>query len=134
MGLVMTLALLTGCRSHHAATDYVPSEDKARAALTMVLNAWQAGNQATSIPDAKPRIEIADPQLKPGQTLSHFEILGEVPAEAPRCFLVHLELDNPSESRKVRYVVLGLDPLWVFRYEDYLMMTHWDHSMDAEKK
>ena len=35
-------------------------------------------------------------------------------------------VDHPREERRARYVVLGQAPMWVFRYEDYEMMTHWE--------
>jgi hypothetical protein len=32
----------------------------------------------------------------------------------------------------VRYNVLGRDPIWVFRLEDYEMISHWEHPMIGE--
>jgi hypothetical protein len=27
-------------------------------------------------------------------------------------------------------VVIGIDPLWVFRHEDYDLLLHWEHPME----
>jgi hypothetical protein len=34
---------------------------------------------------------------------------------------------------KVRYIVLGIDPLFVFRQEDFDLLMHWDHHMPASQ-
>jgi hypothetical protein len=44
-------------------------------------------------------------------------------------FTVKLTLEDPATELKARYVVVGIDPVWVFRQEDYDMLSHWDHPM-----
>jgi hypothetical protein len=58
--------------------------------------------------------------------LIDYEMLGEVSGEGPRTFVVRLKLDNPVAKREVRYYLVGIDPLWVFRQEDYDALVHWD--------
>ena len=53
----------------------------------------------------------------------------EPESDGPRVFTVKLTLVNPGEEVKARYVVMGLDPLWVIRNEDFEMLAHWDHPM-----
>jgi hypothetical protein len=48
-----------------------------------------------------------------------------------RPFAVRLILGEPREIVATRYLVLGLDPLWVFRQEDFERMLHWEHKMDG---
>ena len=31
-------------------------------------------------------------------------------------------------------VVVGIDPIWVIRHEDYEMLTHWSHPVAGDKK
>jgi hypothetical protein len=69
-----------------------------------------------------------------GRTLKGYSILGPVPTEAPLCFAVQLTLGNPAGELRERYVVLGLDPLWVWRYDDYVMLMHWSHPMPDDQK
>jgi hypothetical protein len=73
-----------------------------------------------------------DAYRDPGERLAGYRILGEVPADAPRCYAVELRL-HPSRIEKTRYVVVGIDPLWVFRMEDYQLLSQWDHRMTDEK-
>ena len=47
---------------------------------------------------------------------------------------MNLTLGNPAAELRERYVVVGRDPVWVIRYDDYEMLTHWHHPMPADKK
>jgi hypothetical protein len=124
-----------GCGSGKAGIErYVPSETTARRALDAVLTAWKAGETAGPIRLADPplNLEVDDAHRRPNQQLVDFEILGEVAAEGPRSFAVRLFLDSPREELQVRYYLVGIDPLWVMRQEDYDLVVHWDHAMPAE--
>jgi hypothetical protein len=58
-------------------------------------------------------------------------VLSEVSlAAAGRCYVVGLKFDNPPAERRERFVVVGIDPLWVFRKEDYDKLAHWEHPME----
>lgn len=104
---------------------YVPSTETAREALTAALEAWKDGQAPGVIDTLSTPVQVVDDQRRSGQQLRQYEILGAVPGEGPRCFVVRLQLDQPLEERKVRFLVTGLDPLWVFRQEDYEMLLHW---------
>jgi hypothetical protein len=123
-----------GCGGSPRNEDYVPSEDSARAALEVYLAAWQRGDRSQTLPDTTPQVMVADELRGKGRSLHGYEILGPVPADAPRCFAVRLTLGNPAEEIRDRYVVVGKDPIWVWRYDDYLMVIHWEHAMPADKK
>jgi hypothetical protein len=107
---------------------YVPDAAKAQEALDQVLSAWRNGEPAGPLQsDSSPTtIQVADSTRRPGQRLIDYEVLGEVSGEGPRTFVVRLKLDNPVAQREVRYYLVGIDPLWVFRQEDYDALVHWD--------
>lgn len=132
--VVGLVAVCVGCTGPPRAEDYIPSEDAARTALEAYLQSWARGETGTPVPNTSPAVEVADGLRLKGHTLVKYEILGPVPGDAPRCFAVKLALGNPTLELRERYVVLGLDPIWVWRYDDYLMITHWDHGMPADKK
>jgi predicted small lipoprotein YifL len=113
---------------------FFPSEPAARDALRQVLEQWQRGEAPAGIPTDTVRIEPVDSHRKPGQRVLQFEILGEVSGGGPKVFVVQLGLEQPREDQTARFIVLGQDPLWVFREEDYEMITHWDHQRMTKKK
>jgi hypothetical protein len=123
-----------GCSSRQRNEDFIPDEKTARRALEAFLAAWQQGNRDQSVPGAKPGIMSGDSVHLAGRALKEFSILGPVAADADRCFAVNLVLDGPREEKRERYVVIGKDPLWVMRYDDYEMIIHWDHAMPTGAK
>jgi hypothetical protein len=132
LGLVVLAVCCAGCGKNRDLGRYVPEEARARQALEAALTAWQQGEPPGRVKSAPWPIEVVDSHRRPGQRLQRFEILGEVPGNARRCFAVKLALEKPREEKQVRFVVVGLEPLWVFRHEDYEMMAHWEHPMDEE--
>lgn len=128
---VVVLAV-AGCGHNPTAVEFVPSEDVARSALDASLQAWVRGDTGSPVSGTHPPVEVADGLRTKGRTLAKYEILGPVPADAPRCFAVRLTLTNPDQQLTERYVVLGIDPVWVWRHDDYVMITHWDHTMTAD--
>lgn len=132
--IVGLVTVCVGCNNSPQAEDYIPAEDAARTALESYLQSWSRGETGSPVPNTTPPVEVADGLRLKGHTLTRYEILGPVPADAPRCFAVKLTLGNPTLELRERYVVLGLDPIWVWRYDDYVMLTHWDHGMPADTK
>lgn len=118
--------VLCGCSSA-SIQEYTPKEDRARGALAATLDAWQSSKEDVAL--AETRVNVSDPHRRAGQKLKGYEILGELPADSGRRYQVKLQLDNPAAEEKAQYVVVGIDPIWVFRQEDYDMITHWDHPM-----
>lgn len=111
--------------------NYTPSVSVAEAAVRRALDAWQAGESPGEIPNTQPVIHVVDVGRKPGQTLGGYRVLGETRGPSGRTFAVTLNLLNPPEDLKTQYIVVGIDPLWVFRQEDYELLSHWDHHMPA---
>lgn len=129
--LLMTIAMMfggTGMVDRSAL--YIPAPDVAEQALKSAMEAWKDGEPVGVIPGTQPPVHLVDSHRKPGQVLIRYEILGSVPGNAPRCFAVKAYLTNPEKEERLRYIVLGIDPLWIWRQEDYDLMCHWEHPME----
>jgi hypothetical protein len=136
-GILVAMLLgpaLVGCSSHHRNEDFIPAEDSARSALEAHLTTWKQGNMEQEVPGTHPVVMAGDTLHKSKRPLKDFTILGPVPADTPRCYLVQLVLDAPYEERRERYIVIGIDPLWVMLYDDYEKLTHWCNEPPATNK
>jgi len=133
LGSAIVVTVGFGCSRTQRNEEFIPREEVALAALQSYLRAWSAGSTTQAVPDTNPPVMVVDELRLKGRTLMAYKVLGPVPADAPLCFAVQLNLGNPAEEVRERYVVVGLDPLWVWRYDDYLMVTHWAHPMPDEK-
>ena len=123
-----------GCARKRRPEDYTPAATLAQTALQEVLEAWQNQRPVRKqLGEHLPTIEPVDRYRSPGQILRSYKILGEVSGSAGRTFEVELELDRPSQRRHDRYVVIGIEPLWVYHQSDYEMMCHWEHPMEPGK-
>ncbi len=72
-------------------------------------------------------------RLRTERRLLDYEVAGPLMVVGKsRPFAVRLVLDAPRETIAARYIVMGRDPLWVFRQEDFDRMLHWEHKMDPE--
>lgn len=128
LGVVLTAC--AGCSSKPQGYDQVvPPPAMAQQALSAALQDWQQGRSAGRIDRVSPPVVVVDSHRSPTQPLEKFEVLGEVPAENARSFSVRLSLAHPDEQVLARYNVFGRDPVWVFRLEDYEMISHWEHAM-----
>ena len=110
-----------------------PDLASSRAALAASLDAWKADDRASGVLiGSKPSIGVVDSARK-DRPLLDYQILGPLMVvEKARPFAVRLVLGSPRESVAARYLVLGRDPLWVFRQEDFERMLHWEHAMAPE--
>jgi hypothetical protein len=115
---VLALAV-AGCG--YSNSRYIPAEDSARQALEAALTAWQNGQaKPGDIPDSKPPVRAVDGRWQAGERLQSFEVVSEESnTGGPRAFTVNLTMQAPAASKTVRYYVVGLDPLWVYREDDY---------------
>lgn len=119
-----------GCGSSSGSHErYIPEPKQASATIESALESWRRGEPVGEIPNTKPRVFVVDSHRREGQTLERFEILGEVAGLTQRTFLVRVKLANPDAEEKVRFAVLGIDPLWVYRHEDLELLAHWEHKM-----
>lgn len=127
--VILGIACVLVCGCHDRTNDFKPGTELAKTALIRALEDWQAGKPAGEIAGSKPLIHVSDTSRKPKQALDRFKILGETPGRSGRTFAVELSLKHPDEHFKTEYIVVGIDPLWVFRREDFELLMHWDHRM-----
>lgn len=127
-GAALALCLAAGCADR--AARYTPEAALARESLTAALGAWRDGKPAGSIP-GRPAIQLVDTSRTPDRRLRAFSILSEQPTGAQgRAFVVRLSFENPPSDVRVRYVVVGIDPIWVFHKDDYDRLAHWEHPLE----
>jgi hypothetical protein len=121
----LSLVLLAAGCGDRSANRYVPSEDASRKALEAALTAWRNGQTSPGlIPDTTPAVQAVDSRWASGQRLESFEVLQEEPGDGgPRVYSVRLTMSGPGSPQTVRYVVVGITPLWVEREEDYQAPT-----------
>jgi hypothetical protein len=112
---------------------YLPGWPEARSALVAALDDWRDSSPPFPPSRQVGGLVFADRRRRPGDRLRSFAILGETEVENARQFTVRLQLEGEDVPRLVRYNVLGRDPVWVFRLEDYEMISHWAHPMDDEE-
>jgi hypothetical protein len=98
---------------------YVPATSAARQALEAGLNHWQGGNRPGRVAAGPPAVTVVDSKWQAGDQLAGFEVLEEQQGEDACWFKVRLKLKKPAGEQVVRYAVLGKDPLWVYREEDF---------------
>jgi hypothetical protein len=106
---------------------YIPSPEAARTGVNRLMEGWLKGLSPGESGSKRPEIHVVDQTRRPDQHLAHYEILGEVPAENARAFAVRVTYDGADETEVVRYVAVGVDPMWIFRREDYEGI--WKHEM-----
>lgn len=105
---------------------HMPRAEAARLALEAALNSWKDGSPPGPIASASPPAYATDTQWKRGQKLDGYEILGEGPSDGAQKFTVRLKLTDPTREEETRYIVMGVDPIGVYREEDFLR----DSSME----
>lgn len=120
--LICWIAFFGCARQGMKTEDFTPPSDKARKALEAALNHWQSGKQPGTVPGTTPTVEVVDSKWKGGQKLKNYEILGEEPGTEPRFFKVRLT-PGQGPPQEVRYVVFGIEPLHVYREEDYKSLS-----------
>ena len=98
---------------------YVPAADTARKALEAGLNQWKSGEAHGPVKGLSVTINVFDARWQGKKKLESFEILREEKSDGPRTFIVKMKLDEDKEEKEVKYLVVGKDPLHIFREQDY---------------
>jgi hypothetical protein len=129
----MAAISMSGCDGWNnppAPPGYLPGWAEARQALESALSAWRDAPSPLPASFDSPAVKFLDKQRLPDQRLESFAILGQSDVENVRQFTVRLRLDRAESPELVRYNVLGRNPVWVFRLEDYETICRWEHPMD----
>ncbi|MDR3634436.1 MAG: hypothetical protein P4L84_11575 [Isosphaeraceae bacterium] len=113
------LAFVPGCGGSSRA--YTPNAASAREALDLALAAWQKGGKADQLATASPQVHVVDSQWQAGKVLEGYEIIEEQAgaAETEKRYSVLLKLKKPEGEQRVEYIMVGREPLWIFRDDDY---------------
>jgi hypothetical protein len=130
---VFAWALATGCSGSHEHKEspaYMPGWPEARSAVETALTSWRDAGPTEPLATESQTVMFLDRQRRPGDRLRSFAILGQSDVENVRQFTVRLQIEGEPSPRLVRYNVLGRNPSWVFRLEDFERVCHWEHPMD----
>jgi hypothetical protein len=119
------VVLCAGCDSQRSDADFIPATASARQALDAALKAWQGGQSPGEVKDDARRINLSDSRWRDGYRLESYAIVKEEEGEGAPWFAVRMTLKPPPQGKAVpadqtvRYIVYGIDPLWISREEDY---------------
>jgi hypothetical protein len=129
------VGLVAGCGSETTGSGgNMPTTQTARQALESALTAWQKGQPPGLIASTTPPVQAVDLAWQGGQKLGGFSIVSEDDSEDVKKFSVKLTMKQPPGQKEVRYVVLGREPVWVYRDEDYTRMINMDNNPTPGRK
>lgn len=114
------LLMVPGCGN--SPSRYIPAAANARAALQTALDTWKSGTKHGPITASKPEINVFDARWQAGKKLESFEILEEITGQEQPQFKVRLKLAG-AEEETATYLIVGIDPLHIFRDADYRKAT-----------
>lgn len=121
--LVLTV-VLAGCGKQSSQAKYIPSSSNAREALRAALESWKKGDGNNDIETPKTVVRMVDARWRDRKRLESYEILEEVKNPEHPEFKVKMQVKGLPEET-ISYVVFGLDPLLVYRDEDYKQFQNW---------
>jgi hypothetical protein len=107
---------LAGCG--RSESEYLPTASGAKEAVQKALDAWKSAKPYGTVPDAKPQISVFEARWQQGKQLESFEVGEPLAGENPPKVPVKMKLSGEAEEID-HYVVVGIDPLNVFREADY---------------
>ena len=119
--VAIALANMMGC-SGDSTKKYIPEPEAAREALQTALATWQSGAAHGVIDKSTPAINVFDMRWQDGHKLESFEIVERSPDREHPSFKVKIKLEEQPEQVDT-YLVVGIDPLLIFRDIDYQKAT-----------
>ncbi len=128
--LLILSTALAGCEGGSAP---LPSASAAREALDTALGTWKAGKPASSLLALKPAVEAVDFDWKAGKVLSDYTVGDEAPGQGVRTLSATLTIQGGPSPKSVRYFLLGVDPVRVFRDEDFQRAMNMDNAPATKK-
>ncbi len=129
---VVLVLLLIGCGERPEVADgMIPDSPSARRAIDVAMASWKAGRPTGRVESTAPQVLVADTMRTAGQALDRYEILGDTVSGKTRDITVRVHLLHPEKTEILRFKIVGIDPVVVFREENYDMLAHWDHDMMA---
>ena len=119
--LILACLALAGCGSR-SESEYMPASTGAKDAVQKALESWKAAKPYGTVPDARPQINVFDARWQQGKTLESFTVGEPLAGENPPKVPVTMKVGGGPEET-VNYIVVGIDPLHVFREADYTRAT-----------
>ncbi len=132
LGSLPLVIALAGCGGGGPAP--LPSVADARQALQTALDAWKAGKPAASLQAEGAKIEATDFEWKAGKALIDYAVRGESTGEGTQTFDVTLTLKGDPGPKEVKYMILGMDPVHIYRDEDFTRAMNMDNNPATPKK
>lgn len=129
----LPLALCAGCGHDNAR--FTPAADAAKSSLETALTAWRNGKPCGAV-ESKPPIHVVDSIWQGGAKVETFQIGEEEAADdGTKRFVVKLTMKEAKGVREseVRYVVHGLEPIYVFREDDYKRVLAMDDNPEPPR-
>ncbi len=108
---------LAGCGTGEE--KYIPTETTAREAVNAALTAWKSDQAHGTVKTFAVPIDTFDARWQAGKKLETFEFVREEQSDGHRKFVVNMKLTDDKAAEEVIYLVVGNDPLLVFRQQDY---------------
>jgi hypothetical protein len=118
--LSLVVVILAGCGGP-TIDQYLPDSTKARESLEIALNAWKDGKPNKTVDAPNYKIDVFDSRWQTGAKLQSFEIIAEEPRDPHPAFRVKTRINGKEEE--VKYVVMGIDPINIFREQEYRKAT-----------
>ena len=78
-----------------------PRPAVAEQAVKAGMESWKNGEPEGVIAGTKPVVRVVDSYRKEGHPIANYEILGQVPGNAARCFAVKVELKDSGGTVKI---------------------------------
>jgi hypothetical protein len=98
---------------------YIPDADVARPALEAALNAWKNGEPNDSIKLEEKPVSLIDSRWRSGKKIEDFQVTEEVTSNPLRAYKVKIKFAKESAESETTYLVVGIDPLLIYRSEDF---------------
>lgn len=118
--LLSTAVWAAGCGSEAKLQRFKPEAEAARKALEAALTEWKSGrNQPGRIENFQPPLQVVDTVWGSGKKLTSFEIGEPDDFEVAKKFKARLTIEGAAGPEEVTYLIVGKDPLWIFREQDY---------------
>src|ERR1700756_4412416 len=112
------IPFLSGCKKP-SDVKFDPNPQRARYAVEVALDKWKSGQEPGRIDAESLEFEVVDSRWNDGAKLSQYEITSEDKTQdGHHRFSVKMTTSEQS-GEVVRYIVVGKNPLWVYREEDY---------------
>lgn len=128
--LLSAIVLTAGCGGPSRSASHTGGS----ASLVSALDAWKSGAACGPIEGPPPPVFAVDAAWQAGRKLSSYEVLGPVEGTDPPRFRVRLETIPVAAGGEVEYVLVGSDPIYVYRADDYERMMNMDNNPTARPK